>query len=346
VRIIGCATRDSYLQLSFDRHPTLTGSNTEHEKRLCISMTDRPDDWKADEVRAVTLNQLDERFARYRLAQAKQEQQMAKSLEHYGQISPIVVCLHDGDYVVIDGFKRLRAARTLKGVSTLQSRRMDLDEQAAKAAIYQLNRLSSRPAELEEAWIVHALVREDGLSQVEAAQLLGRHKSWVNRRLAMLERLCDAAREELRLGLLTPSLARQLTRLPMGNQASALQTARDASLTSTELSGVVDLLLASSTQEQTTFVLEDPHRALRQADECYVHVWDPRLSTAGNRAAKRLALLLDCLAKMHSWLRYQGRGELQACDRQPLERGFAKLTQECLQVAEATEDFLEELKLP
>ena len=108
----------------------------------------------------------------------------------------------------------------------------------------------------------------------------------------------------------------------------------------------VDLLLASSTREQTTFVLEDPRRALRQADECYVHVWDPRLSTAGNRAAKRLALLLDCLAKMHSWLRYQGRGELQACDRQPLERGFAKLTQECLQVAEATEDFLEELKLP
>ena len=119
--------------------------------------------------------------------------------------------------------------------------------------------------ELEESWIVHALVREDGLSQVEAAQLLGRHKSWVNRRLAMLERLCAEAREELRLGLLTPALARQLTRLPRGNQAAALKTSREASLTSRELSGVVDLLLASSTQEQTAFVLDDPRRALRQA---------------------------------------------------------------------------------
>ena len=109
---------------------------------------------------------------------------------------------------------------------------MDVDEQGAKAAIYNLNRIGQRPLELEESWIVHALVREDGLSQVEAAQLLGRHKSWVNRRLAMLERLCEAAPEELRLGLLSPAMARQLTRLPVGNQAAALQTAREASLTS------------------------------------------------------------------------------------------------------------------
>ena len=104
---------------------------------------------------------------------------------------------------------------------------MDVDEQGAKAAIYNLNRIGQRPLELEESWIVHALVREDGLSQVEAAQLLGRHKSWVNRRLAMLERLCDAAREELRLGLLTPAMARQLTRLPMGNQADGVERRRE-----------------------------------------------------------------------------------------------------------------------
>ncbi len=63
---------------------------------------------------------------------------------------------------------------------------------------------------------------------------------------------------------------------------------------SLELLGVVDLLLASSTQEQTAFVLGDPRRALRQADEHFIHHWDPRLSVAGNRIAKRLALLLDC----------------------------------------------------
>lgn len=302
--------------------------------------------WPEGEVRPLPLERIDQRLHRYRLAQPRWERDLAQSLERYGQISPIVICLLQGVYVLIDGFKRLRAARTLQGMSHLDARRMDVDEQGAKAAVYNLNRLGQRPLELEESWIVHALVREDGLSQVEAAQLLGRHKSWVNRRLAMLERLCNAAREELRLGLLTPALARQLTRLPMGNQAAALKTCREASLTSTELSGVVNLLLASSTQEQVAFVLSDPRRALRQADDRFIHQWDPRLSVPGNRVAKRLALLLDCLARMQSWLRYQGRGELQACDREPLTVGFERLVTETRLVSEISEDFLRELKLP
>lgn len=309
-------------------------------------MTDRKAAWPQNEVRPLLLERLDERLQRYRLAQPKLEKSMAQSLQRYGQVSPVVVCLHDDEAVLIDGFKRLRAARSLQGMTRLTARRMDVDEAGAKAAIYNLNCITGRPAELEESWIVHALVREDGLSQVEAAKLLGRHKSWVNRRLAMLERLCEAAQEQLRLGLLTPAIARQLTRLPRGNQAKALDTSREASLTSRELSGVVDLLLSSSTQEQTTFVLSDPRRALRQADDSFVHHWDPRLSVAGNRIAKRLALLLDCLAKMHSWLCYQGRGELQACDREPLESGFQKLIDEARRVSEASDDFLKEFKLP
>jgi ParB-like chromosome segregation protein Spo0J len=309
-------------------------------------MMDRAMSWTQDEVRPLPLEQIDERLHRYRLAQPQVEKRMAQSLKRYGQVSPVVICLHEDEPVLIDGFKRLSAARKLKGMMSLQARRMDVDEQGAKAAIYNLNRIGGRVLELEESWIVYALVREDGLSQVEAAQLLGRHKSWVNRRLAMLERLCESAREELRLGLLTPALARQLTRLPRGNQAEALQTARECSLTSRELSGVVDLLLASSTQEQTAFVLSDPRQALRQSGEGYVHHWDPRLSTAGNRVAKRLALLLDCLAKMQSWLRYQGRGELQACDREPLESGFQRLVTEARLTAEASQDFIEELHPP
>ncbi len=57
---------------------------------------------------------------------------------------------------------------------------------------------------------------------MEAAQLLNKHKSWVCRRLALLERLGPEAQAELRLGLMSPGLARQLTRLPTGNQAAVL----------------------------------------------------------------------------------------------------------------------------
>jgi hypothetical protein len=297
-----------------------------------------------DRQQRIALECINERLQRYRLQNARIEHKLFESLGRYGQMTPVVICRLEGENVLIDGFKRLRAARRLQGMSCLRARLLEVDEQGAKAAIYNLNLLRQRPQELEEAWIVHSLVREDGLSQVEAARLLSRHKSWVNRRLAMLERLCDAAREELRLGLLTPSLARQLTRLPRGNQAEVMRAAREASLTSRELAGVVDLLLSSGTREQKNFVLGDPRKALRQSENGYVHHWDPRLSTAGNRAAKQLASLLDGLAKMQSWLRYQGRGQLQACDREPLETGFQRLSRESRLVAEAVDDFVAELK--
>lgn len=302
--------------------------------------------WAGQQDRFLALESLDERLQRYRLIQPKLQRQMTQSLKDYGQVSPIIVCLLEGQTVLVDGFKRLRAARSLKGFTHLSARLLEVDEQAAKAALFNLNRIVGRPVELEEAWIIYALVREDGLQQNEAAAMLGRHKSWVNRRLALIERLCDEARESLRLGLLTPTQARHLTRLPRGNQKAAMTAATDAALTSRELSDVVDLLTASSTSEQTHFVLANPREALRQSQSSYVHRWDPRMSAAGNRVAKRLGLLLDCLARMNTWLRYTGRGELQAVDRQPLTGGFVKLEQETKLVGEATGDFLKELKLP
>ena len=109
-------------------------------------------------------------------------------------------------------------------LKTLSARLLEADERAAKAAIHGLNDVGRRPNEWEEAWIVHALVREDGMTQVEVAELLGRHKSWVCRRLALVEQLADEAREDLRLGLLSATAARSLVRLPAGNQADVLAT--------------------------------------------------------------------------------------------------------------------------
>lgn len=303
-------------------------------------------DWPTEEYRALPLETIDVRYARYRLSVLEAEEAMARSLRRYGQMSPVVVCLREEVPVLVDGFKRLAAARGLKGFGSLSARRIEVDERDAKAAIYGLNRAGRHLGELEEAWLVQALVREDGLSQVEVATLLGRHKSWVCRRLAMLEKLCDAAKEDLRLGLLSPTMARQLTRLPAGNQEEALAAAQRHTLLAAELRGVVDLLLASGTREKAAFVLERPREALREAQAGEVRGWDPRLSVAGNRVSRQLAGLLDYLARMANWLRHRGRGDLALCDRGVLEPGFVRLVGEARTVAEMTEDFLKEIHLP
>ena len=106
---------------------------------------------------------------------------MIQSLDRYGQISPLVVWPADNAWVLVDGFKRVEAAKQVPGLDMLNARLIDADPKTAKAAIYGLNRLSDRVHLLEEAWIVCALVREDCLTQREVAQLLGHDKSWISR---------------------------------------------------------------------------------------------------------------------------------------------------------------------
>jgi ParB-like chromosome segregation protein Spo0J len=147
--------------------------------------------WADNNLLDLKWEEIGEHYGRYRLHVPEAERAMARSLERYGQLSPVVVCRRQDRYELIDGFKRLGAVRGLAQIPRLSARLMEADERQAKAAIYGLNRAGDRT---REAWIIQALVREDGLSQVEVAELLGRHKSWVCRRLALIERLGPKAK--------------------------------------------------------------------------------------------------------------------------------------------------------
>lgn len=294
-----------------------------------------------DAIHSTRLEQLGLNYRRYRLPDREAEAAMIVSLRCYGQLSPLVVCPRDDAYEILDGFKRLAAAQTL-GWQAVATRIWPADESAAKAAIYGLNQTGRRTQEWEDAWIVHALVRDDGLSQVEVAALLGRHKSWVCRRLALVEKLADVARDDLRLGLLSATAARALVRLPAGNQPEVLATFHRDELTASELEGVVGLLGAAAGRTQQEFILEQPRRALQQARQETGWAYDARLSRAGNRVARRLAAVLDGLISMETWLHHQGRAGLTPCDRSVLRPGFARLAQTAHGVAALSDDLIAE----
>jgi hypothetical protein len=77
---------------------------------------------------------------------------------------------------------------------------------------------------MEEALVLQSLYREDGLTQIEIAALLGRDKSWVSRRIALIERLSEEVQEDIRLGLISVITGRELAKLPRGNQREVADT--------------------------------------------------------------------------------------------------------------------------
>jgi len=289
--------------------------------------------WNDGVVRPVLLEGLGQRYRRYRLADPEAEEAMAGSLRRWGQLSPVVACVRGEQFELLDGFKRLTAARKVRELTSLSVRVLEADEATAKAAILGLNRDQRPVRELEEAWVVQGLVRDDGMTQVEAAHLLGRHKSWVCRRLAFLEKLSAAVKEDLRLGLLGPTLARQLVRLPAGNQEALLASVRRATLTAHEVSGVVDLLQGAS-PEQAAFVLAKPREALALAHGVPTALRDPRLSRAGNWLARHLTQALEALTRVENWLRTPNEREWGGSDREILQPLLARVGDQASVVAE------------
>jgi ParB-like chromosome segregation protein Spo0J len=189
----------------------------------------------------IALSEIGQSYGRLRLVHPQADAVLVDSVRQFGQIFPVVVAL-GGRYELIDGFKRVRALKHL-GYERVTARVLDLSVHALKAAMIDLNRKRGSICDLEESMVVHSLCREDGLSQVEVAVLLGRHKSWVCRRLSLIERLCDEALEHIRLGLIPTSIGRELCRLPRGNQQAALRTIVKYRFCSRESARLASLLL-------------------------------------------------------------------------------------------------------
>jgi hypothetical protein len=135
------------------------------------------------------------------------------------------------------------------------------------------------------------------------------------------------------LGLVGPYLARELTRLPTGNQEALLALTRRESLTAQEVSGVIDLLQGAS-PEQSAFVLQKPREALALVHGMPTALKDPRLSRAGNWLARHLTGALEALVRVENWLRTPNERELRGQDREILQPLLQRVGDEASMVAE------------
>lgn len=295
------------------------------------------------EAMNISIGGIGERFAPLRITHPAAERAMLSSLQKYGQLSPLVVCrLAAGEQELLDGFKRLRAARQL-GLKDLSVRSLEMSLRASKAAMLQLNRVGRAISVMEEALVVHSLCHEDGLTQVEIALLLGRHKSWVCRRLMLIERLSDQAQQSIKLGLLPASLGAELARLQRCNQEGLLATIRKQGLTWRETRQVVSALLNTPRHEHAP-ILRDPRLTVLAPEE------DIQISPADEQGLgfqvkqllrRLLALERNCLEVT---LLFSGTelGQFETHEEQRMRNGCAKALVSLDQAQEALREAAED----
>ena len=262
---------------------------------------------------------VDTRYAFLRLPHPAGMAVLRSSLERHGVLHPLVVNREGDDLVLLDGFKRLSILSEQKK-AVVPIRVMRLGVEQAKAALVTFNRPHRGLCELEEAWVVASLVREHGLRQVDVAELLGHHKSWVCRRLQLAERLEKGVVEDMRLGLVSARVAREVVRLPRGPQPTRVEAVRRHGLTSRQTNALVDRLLDSDEDEWRTALLADPLRFLgtEPISTRASRSRDPRLSDAGEKLRQVLVGLEHQAMMVQRALRAPRSEPLRGSDREVL----------------------------
>ena len=241
-------------------------------------------------LQTIPIASIDDSYSCFRLISPAQISAMQQSLASSGQLHPVIVSQEGSSYRLIDGFKRFYAARALRW-ENIDVRALEADHVTSKVMILVYNSHSGGLVNYEQASIVYSLSREHLLCQEEIARLVRRSISWVSRRISFIERLDETVQTHLRLGEITSTHARELSRLPRGKQSEFLKIIVGHKLTSRQTGLLVNRYLYASIEEQGRILL-CPMEVIERATVEDRH-YDNRLSDSCNALLKTVRVLID-----------------------------------------------------
>ncbi len=232
-------------------------------------------------IEVIPTESLDLSLSDFRIMNVSRKEQIEQSMRHQGQLQPIIVRVHEGDYQVIDGFKRVYAAMYLMIVD-MECYVVDVDDQEAKVLLLSYNRTNQSMEVWEEAMVLKSMLEYGDVQQRHLAKLVDRSPSWVSRRLSLISKLDEEVASEIRMGVITSRHARALMRLPRGNQVDLARVISRFNLSSRLSERLVDAWLEAEDEDEQRAILAHPEHFLWNQPDLPEHPYDDRLSAYGN----------------------------------------------------------------
>jgi ParB/RepB/Spo0J family partition protein len=277
-------------------------------------------------IQEVPLSEFDLSLASVRIVNPARILQVEKSMRVHGQLQPVIARLHEDKYQIIDGFKRFYCSENLL-IETLQCRVLDIDLPGAKVLLLSYNRAQHSMEAWEEALVLQDLQQIHSLDQRSLAELIGYSRSWVSRRLSLIEKIDEKVSSQILMGALTSSQARALIQLPRGNQSAVASAIINFNLTSRQSDTLVEVFLKAKDEDQQQYILTHPEHVLKQEDAgSPQEPYDVRLSAYGNDLTQSMMHVLQGVHIMLSRLSDQRMGMLSQSERVIITPLFEKVT--------------------
>jgi len=266
-------------------------------------------------IEDISISEFDLSLSSVRIINPARILQVEKSMRVHGQLQPVIVRVHDNKYQLIDGFKRFYVSENLL-MDTLQCRILDVDLSQAKVLLLSYNRPHQSMEAWEEAMVLQDLQQTHSMDQRSLAELIGYSRSWVSRRLSLIEKMDEKVSSEIMMGVLTSSQARALTKLPRGNQSAVASAITNFGLTSRQSDTLVDAYLKAKDEDQQQYILTHVEHVLNQEQsDTEKGPYDVRLSAYGNDLMQSVMHVLQGVHIMLSRLSDHRMGMLSQSER-------------------------------
>ncbi|MDO4935217.1 MAG: ParB/RepB/Spo0J family partition protein [Phascolarctobacterium sp.] len=187
---------------------------------------------------------------------AEQElQELADSIKRYGILQPLLVSQDDGNYILIAGERRLRAAK-LAGLTEVPCVLGEYDDKQ-KAEIALIENLQRQNLNFfEEAEAMQSLLQEFHLTQEQLAERVSKTQAAIANKIRLL-RLDAELRKEILEEKLTERHARALLKVPQEQRQEVLEHVSRYQLNVAQTDDYIERLLAPKEPTHRSIVAND-----------------------------------------------------------------------------------------